>query len=264
MVHIVSLAEIGALVGDPARANMLEALMDRRALTAKELAARAGICTANRQRPSLQNDHRRPHYDGTAWPPSLSFAGLSPRSPACSKACSRSPQPRTSSMPGAPFAPARAMPPCAWPAVAMITWPVIWPLSVTDAMLGRGQIEFDGDGGSVTDAGKLFLEKFGIDIAAATQSKRVFCRPCLDWSERRFHLAGAVGAALLHRTLELNWVKRQDNTRALAITRAGQRGFPESLWHRTGHLTSAFDLPILGHIPSLASHLWHVLSPVGR
>ena len=79
--------------------------------------------------------------------------------------------------------------------------------------------------GSVTDAGKLFLEKFGIDIVTAAQSKRVFCRPCLDWSERRFHLAGAVGAALLHRTLELNWVKRQDNTRALAITRAGQEGF---------------------------------------
>ena len=77
----------------------------------------------------------------------------------------------------------------------------------------------------MTDAGKLFLEKFGIDLAAAKQSKRVFCRPCLDWSERRFHLAGAVGAALLHRTLELNWVKRQNDTRALAITRAGEQGF---------------------------------------
>ena len=98
-------------------------------------------------------------------------------------------------------------------------------VSVTDAMLGRGQIEFDGDGGNVTDAGKVFLEKFGIDLAAAKQSKRIFCRPCLDWSERRFHLAGAVGAALLHRTLELNWVKRQNDTRALAITRAGEQGF---------------------------------------
>jgi hypothetical protein len=93
-------------------------------------------------------------------------------------------------------------------------------VSVTDAMLDRGQIEFDGDGGSLTDAGKVFLEQFGIDLAAAKNSKRVFCRPCLDWSERRFHLAGAVGAALFHRTLELNWVKRQGNTRALAITRA--------------------------------------------
>lgn len=98
-------------------------------------------------------------------------------------------------------------------------------VSVTDAMLDRGQIEFGGDGGSVTDAGKLFLEKFGIELAAAKHSKRVFCRPCLDWSERRFHLAGAVGAALLHRTLELNWVKRRDNTRSLAITMAGEQGF---------------------------------------
>ena len=98
-------------------------------------------------------------------------------------------------------------------------------VSLTDAMLGRGQIEFDGDGGNVTDAGKLFLEKFGIDLAVVKQSKRVFCRPCLDWSERRFHLAGAVGAALMHKTLELKWVKRQDDTRALTITRAGKEGF---------------------------------------
>lgn len=151
MVHIVSIADIGALVGDPPRANMLEALMDRRALTAKELATRAGVA------PQTASGHLA--------------------------------------------------------------------VSVTDAMLDRGEIEFDGDGGSVTGAGKLFLEKLGIDLAAATQSKRVFCRPCLDWSERRFHLPGAVGAALLHRTLELNWVKRQDNTRGLAITRAGDQGF---------------------------------------
>lgn len=73
-----------------------------------------------------------------------------------------------------------------------------------------------------------FSKKFGVDIAAAKQPKRLFSRPCLDWSERRFHLAGAAGAALLRRTGNFNWMKRQDSTRALAITRAGEQGFQKA------------------------------------
>lgn len=227
MVHIVSVAEIGALVGDPARANMLEALMDRRALTAKELAARAGIApqTASGHLSKLiaaglitMEQHGRHHYHSlasseiarmleglqqVASTQNIKHAGRTIRT-----------GPRDAAM--------RVARGCYDHMAGHLA------VSVTEALLDRRQIEFDGDGGSVTDAGKLFLEKFGIDLAAAKQSKRIFCRPCLDWSERRFHLAGAVGAALLRRTLELNWVKRQDNTRALAITRAGEQGFRKS------------------------------------
>jgi hypothetical protein len=56
----------------------------------------------------------------------------------------------------------------------------------------------------------------------------VFCRPCLDWSERRPHLAGTVGSALASRCFELGWVARQRDTRALAITEAGRAGFSEA------------------------------------
>jgi DNA-binding transcriptional ArsR family regulator len=224
MVHIVSFAEIGALVGDPARANMLEALMDRRALTAKELAALAGITpqTASGHLSKLltagliiMEQHGRHHYHSlasaevarmlegmqqVASTQNIKHAGRTIRT-----------GPRDAAM--------RVARGCYDHMAGTLA------VSMTDAMLRRGQIEFDGDGGNVTDKGKSFLEKFGVDIAAATQSKRVFCRPCLDWSERRFHLAGAVGAALMHRTLELKWVKRQVSTRALAITRAGHDGF---------------------------------------
>ena len=224
MVHIVSVAEIGALVGDPARANMLEALMDRRALTAKELAARAGIApqTASGHLSKMltaglitMEQHGRHHYHSlasseiarmleglqqVASTQNIRHAGRTVRT-----------GPRDAAM--------RVARGCYDHMAGLLA------VSLTDAMLGRGQIEFDGDGGNVTDAGKLFLEKFGIDLAAVKQSKRVFCRPCLDWSERRYHLAGAVGAALMHQTLELKWVKRQDDTRALTITRAGKEGF---------------------------------------
>jgi DNA-binding transcriptional ArsR family regulator len=227
MVHIVSFAEIGALVGDPARANMLEALMDRRALTAKELAALAGITpqTASGHLSKLltagliiMEQHGRHHYHSlasaevarmlegmqqVASTQNIKHAGRTIRT-----------GPRDAAM--------RVARGCYDHMAGTLA------VSMTDAMLRRGQIEFDGDGGNVTDKGKSFLEKFGVDIAAATQSKRVFCRPCLDWSERRFHLAGAVGAALMHRTLELKWVKRQDSTRALAITQAGQDGFQKT------------------------------------
>jgi DNA-binding transcriptional ArsR family regulator len=224
MVHIVGFAEIGALVGDPARANMLEALMDRRALTAKELAALAGITpqTASGHLSKMittglvtVEQHGRHHYH------SLASAEIARMLEGMQQVAST----QNIKHAGRTF---RTGPRDAAMRVARGCYDHMAGLlavNVADTMISRGQIEFDGDGGDVTDMGRAFLEKFGIDLTTAAQSKRVFCRPCLDWSERRFHLAGAVGAALLHRTLELKWVKRQDSTRALAITRAGQDGF---------------------------------------
>jgi hypothetical protein len=55
----------------------------------------------------------------------------------------------------------------------------------------------------------------------------MFCRPCLDWTERRPHIGGAVGAALAQRCFELKWVERVRDSRALTITPAGRRGLDE-------------------------------------
>ena len=227
MVHIVSVAEIGALVGDPARANMLEALMDRRALTAKELAVRADVApqTASGHLSKMlaagliiMERHGRHHYHSLA---STEIARMLEGMQQVASTQNVRHAGRTIHT-GPRDAAMRIARGCYDHMAGTLA------VNVTDAMIDRGHIEFEGDGGSVTDKGRAFLENFGIDIAATAQSKRVFCRPCLDWSERRFHLAGAVGAALMHRTLELKWVKRQDSTRALAITRTGQDGFQKT------------------------------------
>ena len=224
MVHIVSFAEIGALVGDPARANMLEALMDRRALTAKELAVLAGVSpqTASGHLSKMlaaglitMEQHGRHHYHSLA---SAEIARMLEGMQQVASTQNIRHAGRTFRT-GPRDAAMRLARGCYDHMAGLLA------VNVADAMIARGHIEFEGDGGTVTGKGKLFLAGFGIDIAATAQSKRVFCRPCLDWSERRFHLAGAVGAALMHRSLELKWVKRQDGTRALTITRAGQVGF---------------------------------------
>lgn len=224
MAHIVSVAEIGALVGDPARANMLEALLDRRALTAKELAGRAGVApqTASGHLAKLiaaglivMERHGRHHYHRLA---SSEIARMletmsqvaSTQNIATAGRTLRT-GPRDSAL--------RIARSCYDHMAGSLA------VAIADAMTCRGQIEFDHDGGSVTDAGASFLQGFGVDLAPATRSRRVFCRPCLDWSERRPHIAGVVGAALLQRSLDLKWLSRVDGSRALAITRAGQGGF---------------------------------------
>jgi hypothetical protein len=66
---------------------------------------------------------------------------------------------------------------------------------------------------------------WGLDLAGIGQSRRRFCRPCVDWSERRLHLGGAIGAALAERCFALGWIERIKDSRAVAITKTGQDGF---------------------------------------
>jgi hypothetical protein len=80
----------------------------------------------------------------------------------------------------------------------------------------------------VTLPGTKFLTDFGIDIEALQKHRRVFCKPCLDWSERRPHLAGTVGGALARRLFALNWIERVRDTRALRVTAAGHGGLRET------------------------------------
>jgi hypothetical protein len=106
-------------------------------------------------------------------------------------------------------------------------------VALADAMVSGGQVELAGDAGVVTDSGIALLGRIGIDIdglapARGRTGRRVLCRPCLDWSERRPHLAGAVGAALCARALDKGWVRRIEGTRAVAVTRTGERVFRDA------------------------------------
>ncbi|MGA9013309.1 MAG: transcriptional regulator, partial [Acetobacteraceae bacterium] len=98
-------------------------------------------------------------------------------------------------------------------------------VALADALSDRGHVALGTDGGEVTERGQRFLDDFG---ASPAPGRRVFCRPCLDWSERRPHLAGRVGAALACRCFELGWIARQRDTRAVKITAAGRDGLRDT------------------------------------
>src|SRR5215813_1335556 len=81
------------------------------------------------------------------------------------------------------------------------------------------------EGGEVTSSGERFLSAFGVDLTPRT--RRIFCEPCLDWSERRYHLKGLVGVRILDRLLELGWFKSVSGSRALQLTSSGRAGLSE-------------------------------------
>jgi hypothetical protein len=88
-----------------------------------------------------------------------------------------------------------------------------------------GHIVLTDEGGEVTSSGGRFLSAFGADLRPRT--RRIFCQPCLDWSERRYHIKGLVAARILDRLLELGWLKRVSNSRALQISSFGKAGLSE-------------------------------------
>jgi DNA-binding transcriptional ArsR family regulator len=225
MVTTASLAETAALMGDPARAGMLDALMDGRALTAGELAQVAGVTpqTASGHLARLvaagllaveqQGRHR---YHRLASPAvARALEGLT------ALAATAAAPPRRRIRTGPRDAALREARTCYDHLAGRVA------VAITDAMITRGQIELEPDGGSVTESGTAFLREFGV-VPRPTTSRRLFCRPCLDWSERRPHLAGTLGAALCTRCLELGWVRRIPGGRALSVTPAGQLGLREA------------------------------------
>jgi hypothetical protein len=98
-------------------------------------------------------------------------------------------------------------------------------VAVTDALLAKGHIVLTDEGGEMTSSGGSFLSAFGVDLSPHT--RRIFCQPCLDWSERRYHLKGLVGARILDRLLELAWLKHVSGSRALQVTSSGRAGLSE-------------------------------------
>ena len=85
------------------------------------------------------------------------------------------------------------------------------------------------DGGAeITPAGTRFLDEFGIDLSSLNSTGRDFCRLCLDWTERRPHIAGALGAVLTKRCFDLGWIEQIKHSSAVIVTPPGRRGFLET------------------------------------
>ena len=100
-------------------------------------------------------------------------------------------------------------------------------VAVADALAARGHVVLSDEGGEVTSAGEQFFRSFGADLTVPAGNRRLFCQPCLDWSERRYHIKGRVGAAILCRCMELDWFKRMRDSRALKLTPEGRNGLAE-------------------------------------
>lgn len=93
-----------------------------------------------------------------------------------------------------------------------------------DQLRRRGVLAGDDIVG-VTSEGAAFLRDFDVDVDALSRSRRPLCRTCLDWTERRTHLAGAVGTAILERLFALQWARRELDSRAVVFTPDGARAF---------------------------------------
>ena len=214
------IAEIAALVGEPARATMLSALLDGRALTASELACAARVT------PQTASTHLA----------KLTETGLLSVIREGRHRYFRLASPKVVEMLDGIVA------------VALENRPRYRPLSRQARELGKARICYDHLAGrlsvdladffsaheyivpgeeaaEITPAGTRFLAEFGIDVSALGSTRRHFCRLCLDWTERRPHIAGAVGAALTKRCFDLGWIERMKHSGAVIVTASGQRGF---------------------------------------
>lgn len=94
---------------------------------------------------------------------------------------------------------------------------------ITESLVQRGALLEDGENFKLTEDGERIFADLGIDVAAARRRRRHFARSCLDWSERRPHLAGALGAALAEHLLDWGWISHEPGGRTVRITSAGRR-----------------------------------------
>ncbi len=219
MVTLARAAATAALIGDPSRLAMLTATLDGRAYTAGELARVAGVApqtasghlgqlTAGGLLQVLQQGRHR-YYRLVA--------------PEVAALVESVMQATASALP-AVSAPATGPRDAALRRARTCYDHLAGRLGVAlcDALVESGRLELTDDGGALTQAGRRFLDE--LDLAPQGPSGGAFCRPCLDWSERRFHLAGELGRGLQRGLLERGWIRRVEGSRAIAVTPPGAEG----------------------------------------
>jgi DNA-binding transcriptional ArsR family regulator len=214
----LNIASVAALVADPARARMLTALMDGRARTAKELAHSAGVTpqTASshlakllRARLLAMERQSRHRYFRLA-APSVGHA--------IEALMAVSPGGASTAVPAGPLEGLRMARTCYDHLAGRLG------VSVADAMVRRHWLTPAGRDYRLTAAGERVLGRLGVDVGRTRRERRAFASQCLDWSERRAHLAGALGAAMARRCLDLHWVRRVAEERTLTLTPQGLHG----------------------------------------
>jgi DNA-binding transcriptional ArsR family regulator len=211
------IAAVAELIGEPARAAILIMLADGRALPAGELARAAGVSAPSASAHlsklvgggllSVQSEGRHRYY--TMASPDVGHAiealgaiATNPRGPGVA------PPPETRAL--------YNLRSCYDHLAGRVAVELTSALERSRVIRLRGERDYE-----LGPEGPIWFEALGLDAAALCRSRRTFARRCLDWTERRPHLAGALGAALFSRLMALGWVVRLPKTRALRITHRG-------------------------------------------
>ncbi|TPP10224.1 ArsR/SmtB family transcription factor [Rhizobium glycinendophyticum] len=214
------IARIAALIGDPARSNMLLALLGGKALTATELAGAAGVTVQTASShlaklqegglllPRKQGRHRyfalADDEVGAMIESLMGFAAsrgalrhrIGPKEPELRK--------------------------------ARICYDHLagdYGVRMLDSLIAQGAIKAEDEALTLTAEGERLLRARGFDIGSLRARRRPLCRACLDWSERRTHLAGTLGAALLSHFLDKGQARRVEDSRIIRFSREGERQF---------------------------------------
>lgn len=213
------IASIAAVLGDPARSRMLLALMGGRALTASELALEADVAPSTasahlakleaKQLVCAERQGRHRYFrigDEQVADLVEQLCGLSARSEGATPSRVQ-PGPRDSAM--------RRARVCYDHLAGELA------VALFESLVAQKWLALEGEGVAMTAAGRRHLADFGIDVQALDRARRVTCRLCLDWSVRRHHLAGGLGAALLSKIYTRRWARRDPVTRAVHFTPQG-------------------------------------------
>lgn len=224
MTNTSRFAQIASLAGEPARANMLHGLLDGRALTATELAQLSGVTpqTASGHLAKLvdanlievlkQGRHR---YFRLASP------AVAHMMEAIMEVASLGPEAGRQISTGPRDKALREARTCYNHMAGRLS------VDIAETLTRRGFIQLGPEAGLITEAGLRFFCEIGMPLKSGSEHTPHLCRACLDWSERRLHIAGALGTHLLDHCVEKQWVRRSKASRVLTITPSGHRVFRE-------------------------------------
>lgn len=213
---------MAALIGDPIRANILWALLDGRAYTASELAVTVDttpqnlsmhlgkLIKADLLSVEIQGRHRYYSFSRPEVAYAVeSLAGLLPT------------KPKEAAVKEDP--PIRTCRTCYDHLAGRVG------VALTETLVKQRFLDHTGNNFSPTPKGIRWFNELGIDCEALRDERRSFARACLDWTERRPHLAGSLGAAILQKMFDDSWLRRIPNTRAVLVTPKGRKALSDLL-----------------------------------
>ncbi|MCP3099661.1 winged helix-turn-helix domain-containing protein [Myxococcus sp. K15C18031901] len=220
MPHPIDLAHIASLIGDPTRAGMLARLLEGPARTAGELAREAGIS------PQTASGHLARLLDGGLLRVEVQgrhrYYRLAHADVARALEALNVLVPQRAS-------PVRVPEPLRFARTCYDHLAGTLGVALAEGLERRGYLEAEEDGYALTPEGTRFVARLGVDTQSLAKGRRTLARRCLDWSERRAHVGGALGAALTERLFTLRWIARRPEGRGVRLTVEGRRGFDREL-----------------------------------